>query len=112
MAMPRFVMVERNGHDALINIEHIQSIEPDSDGSGAKITTMDGRTWFRSIDPDEDKYGDKISAAEKIIADKWYHTSEDEYEPFSSPYRDHVVATLIEGETIPVVVENSYEFGD
>lgn len=112
MAVPRFIEVERNGGEALINIESIQSIEA-SDGLGVKITTIDGRTWYLEVGPEAmDKYG-KIYAAERIIADAWYQTEEcDDHEPLRSPYRDQVVATLIEGETIPVVVQNPGEFRD
>ena len=113
MAVPRFIEVESEGRAALINIESIQSIEA-GNYLGVKITTMDGRVWGMDIDEkSENEYGGKIYAAEKTIADAWYHAEKcDGYDPLSNPYRDQVVATLIEGETIPVVVQNPGEFRD
>lgn len=113
MAVPRFVKVENAGRAALINIESVLSIEADR-SCGVTITTTNGRAWYMRIDEkSEDEYGGKIYAALHEIVDAWHHTNGcDDYGPLESPYRDQVVATLIEGEPIPVVVENPGEFRD
>jgi hypothetical protein len=99
---------------ALLNIESILSIEKQGDNFPCvAITTTGGKTFYMRIDKEaERKYGGQIRAALHEIVDAWYHADKCDYAPLDSPYRDQVVATLIEGETIPVSVQNPGEFHD
>lgn len=116
MAVPRFVEVEKDGRDAFINIESIQSIEESScsDSPFVIITITGGREFVMRIgDKAEHDCGGKIYAALHEIVDTWHSAGvNDDYSFSDSPYYDQVVATLIEGEPIPIVMENPGEFRD
>ena len=120
MAFPRFIKVKNDiDKSACINLESVMSIEEVSSDPAHEdcvlVTLSNGKEFYLEVDDTEllvEYGGDKVDTAEVMMREVWQSYRNVEDDALDSPYRDRVVATLIEGETIPVVVENSGEFRD
>ncbi len=118
MAVPRFIAVKTDlDKPACINIESIMSVEEVSSDPAHEdcvlVTLSNGKEFYLEIyDADllVKHCGDKIDAAIEIMESAWVNTADASV--YRDAYVDKVDATLFEGETIPVVVQNPGEFRD
>lgn len=118
MAFPRFVYVKNDiDKTACVNLESIMSVEEVSSDPAHEdcvlVTLSNGKEFYFEVDDTEllkRCCGDKIDAAIKMMESAWVDTADASV--YRDAYVDRVDATLLEGETIPVVVQNPGEFHD
>ena len=118
MAVPRFIAVKTDlDKPACINIESIMSIEEVSSDPAHEdcvlVTLSNGKEFYFEVDDTNllmENCGNKVTTAVDMMEREWVCCAD--CSTNRKAYVDEVDATLFDGETIPVFVQNPGEFRD